>query len=148
MILNDRQRVEYSLIPALLESYIHPLNKISGEFNSVMQTLNLEYRKYLKHDPKIYRRMDRIANKIIKYTRQQKFDSRKAVLTIVAWLVALCEADALILEEGAYWDLLQELGEIIQIGYNSIPDFEKIDSSAINHVPTIHKLAQQEGYFL
>ncbi len=146
-MLNDRQRVEYSLIPALLESYIHPLNKISGEFESVMQTLGLEYRKYLKDDPKLYRRMDRIANKIIKYTVSQKFDSRKAVLCVIAWLVALCDAGALILEKGKYWDLLEELGETIQIGYDTIPDFEKIDASAINHVQSIHDIAVKEGYF-
>ena len=145
---SDRQRIEYALIPALLESYIKPLNKISGQFNSVLQILSVEYRRHLNQNPKLYRRMDRVANKIIRYTISQKFDSRKAVLCVISWLVALCEAGALVLEKGEYWNLLQELGEIIQTGYNSIPNFEKIDASAINHVPAIHGIAQKEGYFI
>lgn len=148
-MLTDRERIEYSLIPALLESYIKPLNKISGQFNSALQILESEYKKSLKHDYKLYRRMDRIANKIIRYTVSQKFDSRKAILCVIAWLVALCDAEALILEKDSkYWDLLQEIGEIIQVGYDSVPDFEKIDASAIKHVPAIHAIAQREGYFL
>ena len=147
-MMRDIHCVEYSLIPALLESYMHPLNKISGEFQPAMDTLSLEYRKYLKQDPKLYRRMDRIANKIIRYTTKEKFDARKSILMVLAWLVALCDAEALILQKGKYWDLLQELGETIKIGYDTNPDFEKIDASAINHVAAVHKLAQEEGYFL
>lgn len=146
-MLTDKQRIEYSLIPALLESYIIPLNKIENKFDEVLKILEKEYRKYINGNYKLFRRMDRIANKIIRYTVSQKFDSRKAIIAVAGWLGALGEADAILLEPGEYWNLIEEIGEIIHSGYDVIDDFEKIQISAAKHITMIHKLAQEEGYF-
>lgn len=145
-MLTDRQRIEYALIPALLESYILPLHKKEGKHQEILDILQNEYRSYA-NTASLLRRMNRMANKIIRYTVANKFDSRKAILAITSWLAALIEAGALEINEGDYADLLEEIGDIISVGYQELEDFDKIDASAINHVPKIHELAQEEGYF-
>lgn len=123
--MNDRQKIEYSIIPALLESYLMPLNKQCGSLSGAIDILGREFRRYLGTNARLYRRMDRIANKIIRYTVSQKFDSRKAILAVTEWLKALAEAEYIILEENSdYWNLLDELGEIIQKGYCEIDNFD------------------------
>jgi len=146
-MLNDRCRIEYALIPALLESYIFPLHKKDGKHQKALSVLQNEYKKYA-NTAGLLRRMDRVANKIIRYTVSNKFDSRKAILAITSWLASLIEAGALEIHEGDYAELLEELGEIISVGYKELENFDKIDASAINHVPKIHAIAQKEGYFI
>jgi len=148
-MITDRQRIEHALIPALFESYFLPLYKLEKpKHQKTMDILSNEYRKYLNSDARLFRRMDRIANKIIRYTVTNKFDSRKAFLTVSSWLGALLEAEALIIDGSDYVSWLEELGEIIRSGYKVIDGFEKIDASAIKHVPKLHAIAQSEGYFI
>lgn len=147
--MNDRQRIEHALIPALLESYLLAFHKRTGKFTEALSILDMEFRNNLNNNPKLFRRCNRLANSIIKYTAKNKFDARKAILMVTEWLRALIEAGFIRLEEGtSYWNLLEEIGEIIQAGYEEIENFERIDASAINHVPKIHKIAQEQGYYV
>lgn len=154
----DIHRIEDSIIPALLEGIIfshikhEPNVKESYEIaiGIVADTINQCYNGiYCDKRVKLLNRMNRIVNKLNRYLVKEKFDTRKAFLTISAWAAALIEAQALIVEPGSkIYKLLQDMGEVIQTGYTEIENFEKIDASAINHVESLHKLAQEEGYFL
>lgn len=144
--MNDRQRVEYALIPALLESYIKPLIG-DNEIDSCVALLKEVQKAYIPNI-KLARRVDRIANKIIAYTISEKFDSRKAVVTIAQWLPVL----GLDIHFDEYWNLLDEIGKTIRYGLDNSDDKElegldKVYASAGKQVLKIHKLAQEEGYF-
>lgn len=158
MRLNDRQRIEHSLVPALLQAtfVMHAKGEEQepDEYRLMAwraQDVFLSYFADLpaKRRHQLYKRADRIANKVIGYAQQNKFTTRKAILAITEWVRALLPTGVVLVEEDSdYWRILEETGAIVAAGYEKVPDFDKIDLSAINHVPAIHKLVQGEGYFL
>ncbi len=154
----DKQRVEDCIIPALFQgiAYSHIRSDASAKpsysmmFEILNETINGFFAGITREKRiQLSRRLDRIVNKISRYLVKEKFDSRKSFLATSEWARALLESGALYIDkESRYWELLEDMGEVIQVkGYGEIPDFEKIDASAINHVPNIHKIAQEEGYF-
>lgn len=155
----DIQRIEDALLPALLEgiawSHIRKEPSCKPYYEQMLTILKETIDKCfegLTIDKRIrlYRRLDRIVNKTSRYFVRHKFDTRKAFLSLSEWITALLKANAIVIDpKSKYWGLLEDMGEIIQKnGYGEIENFEKIDASAIDHVPKLHKLVQQEGYFI
>lgn len=155
----DKQRIEDCLIPALFEgiahSHIRQEPECKESYQQMLDILKEIIDNYFKGLPsekatKLARRLDRITNKINRYFIKEYFNTRKSFLALSEWARALLEAGALVIDPNSqYWTLLEDMGEVILVnGYGEIPDFEKIDASAINHVPIIHQLAQEEGYFI
>lgn len=152
----DIHRIQDSLIPALLETvamtHIKEKPRDCESYKEMLDIVRRSFKECFQGLPdnkknKLYRRSDRVANIIINYIRIEKFDTRKMFLAIVEWAAALLNEDAIIVNK-EMWHLLEDFGEIIHIGYKEIDNFDKIDAAAINHVPTIHKMAQEAGYFL
>lgn len=155
----DIHRIEDALIPALLECTAHAHIRKDPEckphYETMLDILQLTIGKCFdglcreKRIP-LYRRLDRIANKINHYFVNNDFNTRKSFLCLSEWVRALLDAGAIIIDQKSkYWVVLEDMGEIIMVnGYGEIPDFDKIDASAIKHVPALHKIAQDEGYFL
>lgn len=154
--MKDIARVEYSLIPALLETYLKALYKSTSDkaLMPAIQIVNKEFFSYFDDMPdrkrhSLYRRSDRICNKIIGYTKANDFDCRKAIMTVVGWLYSLAEAGAISLEpDTEYWNLLAELGEQIQAGLNEAPDLEQDQAATLPHILAIHEIVINDGYFL
>lgn len=155
----DIHRIEDCLIPALLEgvaySHIKKDPECAPKYDQMIEILERTIKICFNDLPidkriRIYRRLDRIVKKISNYFIKNDFNTRKAFLALSEWARALLETGATIIDPASeYWTLLDDMGEVIMVnGYGEIPDFAKIDASAINHVETIHKLAQEEGYYL
>ncbi len=131
--MKDITRIEYSIIPALLETYLKALYKNTKDEVLIIpiEIVNKEFFSYFDDLPdkkrhSLYRRSDRICNKIIAYTKANDFDCRKAIMTILGWLYSLAKAGAISLKSDTkYWNLLTELGEQIQSGLEIIPDLEQ-----------------------
>lgn len=157
-MITDRSRVEDGIIPMLLRgialSHIDADPSVEGSYKNMLITLEdyvAECFKGLTAEKRLslYRRLDRIVHKLSKYFVEQDFTTRKAFLTVSEWVRALLEAGALTINpKSRYFALLNEIGEMINKGYGEIEDFDKIDASAINHVPKLHSITQKEGYFL
>ncbi len=153
----DRNRIEDAIIPALLESialaHIKADPKCTDAYEAMLEIVReavgecfngLDTKRRLQ----LYRRLDRLANKIIMYFKKESFDTRKMFLTISAWIAALIEAGGVVFPEGSkMWGLLEDMGDIIQRGYKEIEDFDRIDRSALKHTNKIHSIAVNEGYF-
>lgn len=154
--MKDITRIEYSLIPALLETYLKALYKATNDKSLMpaIQIVNKEFFSWFdgvldKNKRSLYRRSDRICNKIINYTKDNEFDCRKAIMTIVGWLYSLGEAGAISLEPGTeYWKLLEELGEQISCGVEELEDVEQDQAATLPHILAIHEIAINDGYFL
>lgn len=154
----DIHRVEDGIIPALLSQIaLHHLSdpRVGYEAYETLLKVSKEVIdntvKDLHHDKKhrIFKRLNRVTYNIVKYMVDQKFTTRKMFLTVTAWNESLQNAKAVYIEPDSNYDkILKWLDEIILGGYKTVENFDKVDASAINHVPKIHKLAQKEGYFL
>lgn len=153
----DIHRVQDAIIPALLESVsLCHIKASPGDADAYKTMLDI-VRKALgdcfsdlteKQRVRLYRRLDRVVNKILLYIKREDFDTRKMFLTVTEWARALMEAGAIIVQKDSLmWELLCDIGTVIQKGYKDIANFEKIDASALKHVPKIHEIALQEGYF-
>jgi hypothetical protein len=150
--ITDRQRVEDALIPVLLRGLIYShIRKDATVEESYKLALEITWEALTKAtggDSKVLRRTDRVATQISRYFVSEGFDTRKGFLCVSAWAAALIEAGGLVIDENSrLYQMLNDIGEIIQIGYKEIPDFHKIDGSALGHVGKIHKIVQAEGYF-
>lgn len=154
----DLHRIEDALIPSLLEnialSHIRQDPESFDKYSEMLEILkntitNCFKDLHLDKRLKLYRRLDRIVIKITGYFVANDFNTRKAFLALSEWTRAVLESQAIVINpKSDYWQLLEDMGEVIKTnGYGEIPDFAKIDESAINHVPFIHKIAQEEGYF-
>lgn len=151
-MLTDRQRVEDALIPVLMRGLIYShIRKDPSVEESYKLALEITWEAIMEAtdgNTKLIRRTDRIATKIARYFVSENFDTRKGFLCVSAWACALMEAGGLILDkESRLFRMLEDIGDIIQTGYQEIPDFEKIDGSALRHVGKIHSIAVKEGYF-
>ena len=149
----DKQRIEDSIIPGLLlgvmYSHVEKDSAAKEAYKDAIKVLHKTIDKYLGHNKmKLGRRLDRAINKISTYFVKEKFTTRKSILAVSEWNRALLAVDAVVVEDDEYKSLLQDIDRIImKNGYGEIENFEKIDASAINHVPKMHKLAQNNGYF-
>lgn len=155
----DIHRIEDCLIPVLLEnivlSHIRKEPECAIKYDKMLEILHVTIGNCFnglcqQKRLQLYRRLDRIVIKISKYFVANDFNTRKAFLSLSEWARALLESGAIIVDpKSKYWMLLEDMGEfILTNGYGKILDFDKIDASAINHVPAIHKLAREEGYFI
>ncbi len=151
-MVTDRQRIEDAIIPAvfvsLIYSHIIGAPHVEESYEEALPAVKSEILRCIGTDNRLKRRLDRITLKISKYFVDNQFCTRKAFLTVFGWLTALMDADAITIQEEAYFKVLMDMKEIIITGYEEIPDFEKIDCSALNHVTKLHKIAQEEGYYL
>lgn len=158
-IYKDIHRIEDNIIPVLLQSIVISHIRQQPNYKEayarmleiLQKTIDVNFQGITQDRfIKLSRRLDRVINKINRYFIREQFNTRKAFLALSEWARALLESGAIIIDpQSEYWTLLEDMGEIIiNNGYNEIPNFEKIDASAINHVPEFHKLAQEEGYFL
>ena len=155
----DLHRIEDALLPYLFEdaalSHIAQDANVSQYYEKALGILKEAIEKCFidlssADKVKLHRRLYRIAKKISDYFVKNKFSTRKMFLTILQWNLKVILEGKLFIEDGSpYETFLGELDTIIvEHGYGEIEDFEKIDASAISHVPKIHKIAQQNGYFL
>jgi len=155
----DIHRVEDGLIPALFTQlaflHIEAAPNDAASYETMLDMCKKCICRTAADLPKdrqvkIYKRLDRIVTKILNYFIKNKFDTRKMFLAVSEWARALNEAGAIIIaEDSELHILLTDMHEIIlEKGYGAIENFDKIDISAINHVPKLHKLAQAEGYYL
>lgn len=151
----DIHRVQDALMPTLFQYLVlmHIRHKPEHEedYRDPMEVLDNKIREAFlgltrESERKVRNRLARIAKKITEYFIREKFDSRKGFLTLMAWVDALERAGGVIVE-GEFRELVDDMKTIIQKGYETIENFDKIDMSAINHVEAIHKLTQGEGYF-
>lgn len=152
-----KDRIEKSIIPAMLETYVKALYRDTGEKSllAMLQVLNHEFRRHFdcikdnRLRTKLFAASDELANKILAYTRDNDFSCRKGILTMTGWLTALAQAGAISLTEGTpYWNLLQNIGDQIHSGMETEPELEKEQESTLEHILAIHDIAQSEGYFL
>lgn len=155
----DIHRIEDCIIPALFEgvafSHIRKDPECAPRYDQMLSILKQTIENCF-HDLcrekrlRLYRRLDRVITKIIAYFIKNDFNTRKAFLALAEWTRALLESHAIIIDpKSDYWTMLEDMGEVIIVnGYGEIPNFAKIDESAINHVTSLHELAQSEGYFL
>lgn len=151
---NDKRVIEDCLIAAMLRSLIaeHCRKDPDTErsYSEAISVLDHWVSQFISgRDKQLQRRLSRIVYKISSYFVQNKFTTRKAFLCISEWCRALMEQDAFIVQPGSlFWGLLEDIGTVIQCGYEQIEDFDKIDASALKHVNAIHKIAEEEGYFV
>lgn len=155
----DLHRIEDALLPYLFEdaalSHIAQDANVAQYYEKALGILKETIEKCfidlsITDRVKLHRRLYRIAKKISDYFVKNKFTTRKMFLTISQWNLKLIADGRLFVEDkSSYETFLSDLDTIIvEHGYGEIEDFEKIDASAISHVPKIHKIAQQQGYFL
>lgn len=151
---SDKQLIEDAIIPALLATLLkmHFNNTNNQEINEALQICQEEVEKsFSTRDPKrrarLYSRIDRFVRKVGSYMCKNKFCTRKYLLAVTGWATSLVEAGGIIISDDIY-QVLDTLGDVIKQGYETIEDFDKIDASALNHVSLLHKLAQDEGYFI
>lgn len=152
----DVWKIEDALLPSLFQYLIMIHLQRSPEYDKdyqvPMEVLEARIAEAFfgvskEKETKLRNRTARIAKKVTEYFIKNKFDSRKGFLTLTAWIEALEKAGAVIIE-GDFKELINDMNDIIRKGYKEIENFEKIDLSAINHVEKIHKLVQEEGYFV
>ncbi len=154
--MKDITRIEYSLIPALLETYLKALYKSTSDKALIpaIQIVNKEFFSYFDDMPdrkrhSLYRRSDRICNKIIEYTKGRDFDCRKAILTVTGWLVSLAQAGVLGLKQDTeYWKFLEKLGKKLQKDLKTDKELQDDQAATIPHILAIHEIAINDGYFL
>lgn len=157
--MNDRAIIEDCIIPALLthimivhmEGYASNTRlepEARNTFETSIETLNKFVKTKIEYKPQLNRRLMRITKLISNHFVDNGFTTLKSLLTLTAWNNALMDAGGLIIEDEEYYGLLSEFARIIEKGYSEIESFEKQDSSAIKHVTKIHKIAQDNGYFL
>lgn len=151
-MVTDKQRIEDSLIAALFQGFISAHIRQQPEVKDIYKIMWEVTQEVIDQNIiniKLSRRLDRIANKISRYLHKEDFTTRKGFLAISEWATSLIIAGGLFIEENSkFFKMLEDMGDVIQLAYKEIPDFEKIDASAINHVFEIHKIAQAEGYFI
>lgn len=156
-MLTDRQRIENALIPALLEGvaicHIKADGEVKEQYKQMLDITKEAFADCFKDLPiekrmQLYRRIDRIYNKIILYIRKEKFDTRKMFLMITEWVKLLLDYELLIIPDSTpFAELLKDLDDIVSRGHEAVDNFDKINASAINHVLSIHEIANKEGYF-
>lgn len=153
----DKQRIENALIPALLEgiaiSHIKADGEVKHEYKEMLVITKDAFAECFKDLPqekrlRLYRRINKIYNKIIIYIRKEKFDTRKMFLAVTEWVKLLLDYELLVIADNTpFAELLKDLEHIISKGHETVEDFDKINNSAINHVLKLHEIANQEGYF-
>jgi len=149
----DRQRIEDCIIPAsfygVLQSHVKNGIGDPEEYKQKLAMLRRVVEKAIGNNQKLVRRLDRMMAKLNKHFVKHKFTTRKVVLAISEW-------NRILLDSGAiddnlnpeYYDFLKYIKDtIIKEGYGTIENFEKIDASALKHVPILHQIAEKEGYF-
>lgn len=151
-MLTDRQRIEDAIIPALFRgliySHVRQSPEVAKTYDLALEVLQETIRNALSRNYKLLRRLDRICGKINKYFVQNAFNTQKGFLCVSAWLVALDKAGAITIHTPRFYQLLEDMGEIIQRGYKEIAGLDKVDASAMKHVNKLHQIAQAEGYFV
>ncbi len=155
---SDRKRIQDALIPSLLEGiaicHIKADGEVKEQYKQMLEITQRAFADCFEGLPKekklqLYRRIDRVYNKIILYIRKERFDTRKMFLTVTEWIKLLLDYELLIIEDNTpFAELLKDLDYIISKGHETVEDFDKINASAINHVLKIHKIAVKEGYFV
>lgn len=147
-----KERIEDALIPGLLlmvvRCYISQAHD-EGEFGKTRKILQDYIKEVLGSNKKLYRRLDRSCLSVYNYFYDQKFDTRKCFLALSAWAKALIEANAIEVDKSSsFYGILADLDKVAATGYDSIKNFDKIEFSALKHVPALHKLAEKQGYFV
>lgn len=151
----DIERIEDAIIPALLSCLLRTHIKINKQDKMLIEALRLcensVHMSFYKRDPKnkvkLYKNLDKFVEKVGIYVCKEKFCTRKFLLAITGWANSLMEANSVIISEQTYI-VLEALAKVINEGYETIENFDKIDNSALNHITNLHKLAQKEGYFI
>ncbi len=155
----DLHRIEDALLPCLFRHasvcHIEECPEVADYYKDALEILDETIQRCfsgltVKHNIALIRRLSRAIHKVNEYFVKNKFTTRKMFLTLSEWIKALLEGEAITYDEtDRIWIYLHDLGEIIiNHGYGEIENFAKIDESAINHVPKVHAIAQQQGYYL
>lgn len=155
----DLHRIEDALLPCLFhwasKCHIDECPEVAEYYEKALHILDETIERCfvglpLKKKESLIRRLNRARYIINEYFVGNKFHVRKMFLTLAEWARVLIEANAIEYpDDSRFWEYLEDLGEIIiKNGYGEIENFDKIDASAIDHVPKVHKIAQKEGYFL
>jgi hypothetical protein len=101
-----------------------------------------------KKSRNVLRRLNKLVAEIQSYLVAQKFSTRKAFITIMNWVVALYNQDAIYIEDGDYRKTVERLIEFInELQERNLEGFDKVNKSALKHVNKIHKIAQVSGCF-
>lgn len=155
----DKHRIEDALLPFLFRdaalSHMSYDDDVAQYYQKALEILDETCAACfiglsIPDKVKLNRRLVRAASKIVDYLVANKFTTRKMFLTLSEWNRCLLEGNAYAIpEDSRFYEFLLDLHEIIlKHGYGEIEDFEKIDSSAMNHVPKVHSIAQEYGYFV
>lgn len=154
--MNDRQRIEHALVPALIMEYMLPLKGRTG-IDEHLELMGEVIAVYLnkgskEQNTKLRRRLKWDVLAIRNYMTSQKFDTRKGIFAMAQWGRELYKSGKVDIHFNEYNDFLNELGKTIQMGINNPDDevdlegVEMVFISAGRHVPKIHKVAQNLGY--
>jgi len=110
-------------------------------------------KRYIKEqlgcDRKLERRLNRVGNRCADYFASQKYDTRKAFITITYWGLLLYRNRGVVVErKGDIYQLWREFYKtIVHDGIRMVPNFQSIFDSAVKQVGKVHLIAQEEGYF-
>jgi len=154
--MNDKERIENAIIPMML---LNMVNQFTGNnpqekdnYATARETLVKTVDGYINIKPEkkkraLQKRLERITRKLYNYYVDNKFETRKGFIVLTTWAYALAEQDALTILDEKYLNLLQELDDQLSKGYELLDNYEKIHNSALKHVPKLHQIVQNEGYF-
>jgi len=159
MYKSDKRRIEEAIIPYLfidtMLCHIKQDGTMSEEYRLKIETLQLELNRQVDdlsacRRAKIIKRLHRTLDVLQTYFVGNNFNTRKAFLVLTEWARALSTADWIIIAPGSdYEGVINDFITVINDdGYGKIPDFDKIDQSAVKHIPKVHELAQQQGYYI
>jgi hypothetical protein len=161
-VYKDIHRIEDALIPQLMcgafNTFIEDSEQKGDkrsvqEFQEALRICREEVRYSfvgldIKNQRKLLNRFSKIYDKIEEYTRRQEFGARKLLLVMTKWADALLEADGYVLKRLEFYDLLQASYDAFNDRRENTTDFDEQNKSANKQMQKIHKLAQDNEYFL
>lgn len=154
-ILTDKRIVELCIPPNLIRYLIEcqldgtEHDEESSEVYAALMEASGEYLSKLDHKSRIViaRRMKRLMMSIYKWFKKNNFDSRKALIMSLDWVIALNDAGYITIDNEGFIHAIEKLHRIFDEGNSNVENWDKIERSAIKSGSKFHEFVQKQGYY-
>ncbi len=144
LLLLEVMRVHIRRNPDIKETYDNDMINLNQYIEACFKGLPTHKQAQLSRSAK------RVITNISDYFHHNKFSVRKGNLVAFDWAIWLHRSEFIKIDRRSKLALyLFKLRKIIKfLGYGETEGFDKAHQSAINHVPKIHTIATDKGYYL